>query len=104
MDVRTSQLDNAATRAARLPRLIVGTLVALVIVLAALLAIAPPGLEFGVAVSLAIWWCLWLDRLSDPTDAWPAPTPDGGNQLPVDADVPAADPVKSEPVARDRAA
>jgi hypothetical protein len=106
MDVRTSQQDDTATRTRRLRRLIVGTLVSTAIVLDALLALAPPLLEFAVAVALAMWWCLWLDRLSDPTDAWPAPTPDGGSQVMAEVGRTATDPVETDllAAARDRAA
>jgi hypothetical protein len=63
-------------------------------------------LGFGVAVAIAIWWCLWLDRLSEPPDAWPEPTPDGGHRRAVEIRTLALEPADG-PVAvaaRDRAA
>jgi len=44
-------------------------LVALVILAAAVMALMPPLIDFGVAVALAVGWCVWLDQrpTSQPT-------------------------------------
>ena len=41
-------------------------LVTLVILAAAVMALMPPLIDFGVAVALAVGWCVWLDQRPTP--------------------------------------